>query len=376
MICPKCGKEQASTTECSFCGIIFEKYEKRKSRVEADSAEPRPRPEAASGGRGAVILVGGAVVVCVALLIYLVIPGKPAVSPKKPAPLHVQNMRVVNHRSQQDASEPQADSIKRKLLAELPPRNSIEAARNATVLIRTAWGTYGAGFFIDDKCDIVTNRHVVALDDQQLEKLRALRDNMQKTIEYNRRKIKEARSNPDIMAQKRNRDLLEEKEKEVDAHADQCQKLSDIIETANSAVSDNIRVFLADGTELPVQWEQLSDRYDLALLTVLGNDSPFIRPSPLSRNLMQGQKLFTVGNPDGMQFTVTGGIFSGYRDFGGMSVLQTDAPVNPGNSGGPLLDENGRVVGVNTAKLAPAENIGFAIPFAYVRAEFGKEASR
>jgi len=77
-----------------------------------------------------------------------------------------------------------------------------------------------------------------------------------------------------------------------------------------------------------------------------------------------------VGNPSGLKFTVTSGIFSGWQDINGVKVLQTDAAINPGNSGGPLLSEDGKVVGVNTAILKSAQGIGFALPINYVSEEF------
>ena len=72
--------------------------------------------------------------------------------------------------------------------------------------------------------------------------------------------------------------------------------------------------------------------------------------------------MFTIGNPSGLTYTVTSGVFSGFRNEGKESYLQTDAPINPGNSGGPLVDANGRVLGINTMVMRNAQNIGFAIP--------------
>jgi S1-C subfamily serine protease len=83
-----------------------------------------------------------------------------------------------------------------------------------------------------------------------------------------------------------------------------------------------------------------------------------------------GSRLYTIGNPAGLAYTVTSGIFSGERQEGGQRLLQTDAPINPGNSGGPLLLESGAVIGINTMVLRGAQGVGFAIPIEAALDEF------
>jgi hypothetical protein len=85
-----------------------------------------------------------------------------------------------------------------------------------------------------------------------------------------------------------------------------------------------------------------------------------------------GEEVLAIGSPGmgprALEATVTRGIVSGIRTMDGVTVLQTDAALNPGNSGGPLVDAQGRVVGINTAKAQGSESIGFAVVADYGQA--------
>lgn len=133
-----------------------------------------------------------------------------------------------------------------------------------------------------------------------------------------------------------------------------------------------------DGNEFEVTKIQRDDFNDLAVLTL--NEDVF---SPLelgnSDTLKVGQTVIAIGNALGrFSNTVTKGVVSGIgrgittgtslgQDYQRLeNVIQTDAALNPGNSGGPLLDTSGRVIGVNVAIGQGSENIGFAIPASYV----------
>lgn len=108
------------------------------------------------------------------------------------------------------------------------------------------------------------------------------------------------------------------------------------------------------------------ERRDLAVVKVAGFDLPTLEFGN-SDPLAVGQRVVAVGSPLGLEGTVTSGILSAIRESDGYKVLQTDAAVNPGNSGGPLVDDGGRVVGVITFKLRSSENLNFAVPINYVR---------
>jgi putative serine protease PepD len=103
---------------------------------------------------------------------------------------------------------------------------------------------------------------------------------------------------------------------------------------------------------------------DIALLRV----SKSYTPLEFTDSVSVGERVIAIGNPLGLSFSVTEGIISSLdRPVSGYSsrYIQTDVALNPGNSGGPLIDRDGFVVGINNFKISDAENIGFALPSSY-----------
>ncbi|MBA4063003.1 MAG: serine protease [Isosphaera sp.] len=132
--------------------------------------------------------------------------------------------------------------------------------------------------------------------------------------------------------------------------------------------SEKVRVRLNDGSELPGRVVGNDPWTDLAVVQVEGNGFPFAELGD-SGKLKVGQLAVAIGSPLGFESTVTAGVISALgrtlRSVSGHlvdNVIQTDAALNPGSSGGPLVDTHGRVVGINTAVIQPAQGICFAVP--------------
>ncbi len=149
-----------------------------------------------------------------------------------------------------------------------------------------------------------------------------------------------------------------------------------LIVTNNHVVKDakTVSVTLDDGTELPAKVIGVDPRTDIAVIKVDSSKKlPWLELGD-SAHVRPGEWVLAMGNPFGLGGTVTAGIVSASgRDIGSGpydNYIQVDAPINQGNSGGPLFTQDGRVVGINTAILSPtggSVGIGFAIPAAMVR---------
>jgi S1-C subfamily serine protease len=137
--------------------------------------------------------------------------------------------------------------------------------------------------------------------------------------------------------------------------------------------AQSIEVVLGDRSKYPAKFVGADQRNDVALVKIDPKGKPLLAlPLGDSSTLQVGQKVLAIGNPFGFQSTLTTGVVSAlgrtvqtsqttYID----EAIQTDAAINRGNSGGPLIDSHGEVIGINSAIYTPSgttAGIGFAIP--------------
>ena len=149
------------------------------------------------------------------------------------------------------------------------------------------------------------------------------------------------------------------------------------IVTNNHVISGakEIIVSLADGRSMPGKLVGADELTDLAVVKVDADDLPTAELGD-SDDIMVGEPAIAIGNPMGLEFqgSVTSGVISALNrsleiNDSVLKVLQTDAAINPGNSGGALVNADGKVIGINSAKIARSdiEGMGFAIPINTVK---------
>ena len=366
MECPKCGAEQLDEEQCSSCGIFFKKYAQRLEQQAP--LQPRAEKPESSGLKSMTrVLV---VILVVGIGLYF---GRSVEEEAAPESADTASASAVERGA----------SVQERLALSHPPRNAIERARNATVFIQTDWGSLGSGYIADADCRVITNRHVVEFDAQAQVRRAMGSAELQTAFRVKQQALIQELQRKQIAVQNEYHDGGESErywglQADVDQLQDQIQNLPktvtrDLEREAKTAAqkysSAELKVSLVDGSAYAVKGLRLSKRYDLATFQLIAEDCPFLAEGDVV-GLAQGSELFTIGNPSGLTYTVTSGVFSGTHTEEDVSYLQTDAPINPGNSGGPLVDKQGRVVGINTMVLRNVQNIGFAIPITAIPAAF------
>lgn len=378
MQCPKCGHEQSDEVKCDSCGIYFKKFSQRQSRAKVSSSNAD-----ADGNRlGSIKAMVSAIVVVLGVAIYM---SEHLDENPRTADASLSIPKAESSGAEVTDATPDVFEygIAEQLAKTHPARNAIEAARNATVFIKTEWGSQGAGFFISSDCDVITNRHVVEMDPERIS--RAIQEQPEFRLRLAEKKMKmeftiqqlkalhaqvAAKEGRSVRAIEIN-DKIELLQREL---AELPQKIDHDVTTKVgdslwAASTKGFTVILIDGTEFPATRAEYAPHADLAWFRLPTGHCPYIKPAD-SDDLQQGERLYTIGSPSGLAYTVTSGVFSGYREENQRRMLQTDAPINPGNSGGPLITERGEAVGINTSVARNTRGIGFAIPIETVYDEF------
>lgn len=123
-----------------------------------------------------------------------------------------------------------------------------------------------------------------------------------------------------------------------------------------------LQIEMSDGKTHVVTSVHATDaQHDLALLKI---DAKGLKPLPLgnAKSVRQGENVVAMGAPEGLAFSIVQGVLSATREIDGNTMLQVAIPIEKGNSGGPLLDMQGRVLGILTLKHIKTDNLGFAMP--------------
>jgi tetratricopeptide (TPR) repeat protein len=132
-------------------------------------------------------------------------------------------------------------------------------------------------------------------------------------------------------------------------------------------VENGVPVIAVGPVRIPATVDRVDHENDLAILKV----SVDLTSTPLklaTGEATPGERIFAIGNPEGLEKTISEGLVSGVRKLDGKTLLQITSPISHGSSGGPILDNQGVVVGVAVAMLKEGQNLNFAVPSAYVAA--------
>lgn len=297
--------------------------------------------------------------------------------------------------------------IKKDLAAHLAdkykPTTTIEKTTLAVVSVATSLGS-GSGFFVSRDGYIVTNRHVirptefeawkktdkdfdearerVAEVEQELAQRKAKLKKMEtelkqykkdidryndgeKRVAYAEYEVYEQRLKKMKSSHKKDTRRLQETKREVSRESSDFN-----FRSAGAKFSRKFKITLKDGTKAEARLISLSKEHDLALIKLDNHITPFLdisKPGVAA----QGREVYAVGSPLGLKDFVTAGIITSKR----RDSIYTDTQILPGNSGGPLVDKKGQLLGVNTQKLSStrsvgSEGFGIAIPVKFVVEEF------
>jgi S1-C subfamily serine protease len=317
-------------------------------------------------------------------------------------PGNVENMEIIENKDRGSSRSSGFKDIEKDLTEKYPPKSDVEKASLSTVTIKTSIGL-GSGFFITENGYILTNKHVLRGDETQIKKAEEFITQVDNKIEDDEATMAEEenrlrRMRSDLDDYKASIDRMTDPNAQIiamqnyrnqsaqyDFYEAQLRKRKNEFEekkwkyrqekwefTNKARMAKHDRQFiviLKDKTELEANLVSVSNDQDLALLKIDGCKSPYLQ-SGAQKQIIQGMAVFAIGSPLGLGDSVCSGVISGYDH----DYIRTDAKIYPGNSGGPLITADGKVIGINTLKLITQkfEGMGFAIPVKKAFQEFNK----
>lgn len=285
------------------------------------------------------------------------------------------------------------------------PKSPVESATLAVVTVKTKIGS-GSGFFISDDCYLVTNKHVVRPtktknwkesekklnnDKSEIKDAKQYISEETERLEINKRKLNEHDSYISGLrpgAEKNNEEReykyrlnnynqdIEKLDKKIRNTKKQEREFRErdssfSMDSSISSIANSFEVILKDNTKARAQLVKLDKDEDLALLKINQCKAPFLT---LNQSIKphQGMNIYAIGSPLGLKDHVTAGIITNV----GKNVINTDAQLLPGNSGGPLITPDGEVIGVNTQKVTEgnpnSQGFGVAIPAKIIIQKFSR----
>lgn len=288
------------------------------------------------------------------------------------------------------------------LRARFSPETPIQDATLSTVTVKTPVAT-GSGFFISSAGHLLTNKHVIKLPElerqtiqqsfgdveQKLDRYRKRLAWREEELERYRKDLAEYDARLQALpegAGKANRQAdyqskqaqYQTLQQELAADRRELQAAENQVTTqrremdwklAVSGATNTFTLILKDGTELTASLLAVSPDHDLALLKLDQYQTPSLLPAT-PQDIVQGVPVYAIGSPLGLRDSISAGVVSGFE----ASFIRTDAKIYPGNSGGPLVLANGRVIGINTMKKITEkfEGIGYAITIDTALQEFAR----
>ena len=148
-----------------------------------------------------------------------------------------------------------------------------------------------------------------------------------------------------------------------------------VLADQSGGLANGIKALTYDKNIVNAEFVGYDGNLDIALLKISGDYDKLKLAD--SNEIQIGEKVIAIGNPLGLQFSVSEGIVSATHREGPNGInayIQTDAALNPGNSGGPLINKQGKVIGINNFKVGGGENLGFALESNYIRDTVNKIA--
>lgn len=295
-------------------------------------------------------------------------------------PVRSAETRRINPNKTVTLHRPAARDFAKQLSDKYQPESAVQQATLAVVTVKSQLGN-GSGFFVSEDCYLITNKHVVRpakgkgweetqnkLNNsaKQFEHTRLKLLNEQKRLAVSKQKLDDFKRYLNQLSSVKQRAVAQ---REYAVYRERYQQdklyLDDFLTRFNdneqkfqrqrsdfnfsSSLANVTQVFeliLKDNTRLQASLIKVSERDDLALLKVNACRSPFLTLA--TTGLSQGEVVHAIGSPLGLRDQVTKGTVTHISAKG----IMTDAQILPGNSGGPLIDDKGSVVAVNTMKIA------------------------